>query len=129
MTNIPEVIARLEQIVAWAKAHNSTLGYFAAVYLTMTKAVNAAIQRGDFENGSRMEQMDVVFARRYVAAFDAWQAGQQTSESWLLAFEASKDERLCTMQHIKQWKNCLRNRSILEQGLAIAAYFLPGAPG
>lgn len=36
---------------------------------------------------------------------------------------------LCTMQHIKQWKNCLRIRSILEQGLDISAYFIPGAPG
>ena len=36
---------------------------------------------------------------------------------------------LCTMQHIKQWKNCLRIRSILEQGLDISAYFILGAPG
>ena len=35
---------------------------------------------------------------------------------------------LCTMQHIKQWKNCLRIRS-MEQGLDISAYFIPGAPG
>lgn len=35
----------------------------------------------------------------------------------------------CTMQHIKQWKNCLRIRSILEQGLDISAYFILGAPG
>ncbi len=118
MTNILEVIARLEQIVAWAKAHNSPLGYFAAVYLTMTKAVNAAIQRGDFENGSRMEQMDVVFARRYVAAFDAWQAGQQPSASWRVAFEAEKDERLCTMQHIMVGMNAHIN---LDLGIAAAS--------
>ena len=31
--------------------------------------------------------------------------------------------------HIKQWQSCLRIRSILEQGLDISAYFIPGAPG
>lgn len=117
MTNISEVIARLEQIVAWAKANNSPLGYFAAVYLTMTRAVRDAIQRGDFENGSRMEQMDVVFARRYVEAFDAWQAGQKPSESWRLAFEAAQGERLCTMQHILLGMNAHIN---LDLGIAAA---------
>lgn len=117
MTNISAVIARLEQIVAWAKANHSPLGYFAAVYLTMTRAVNAAIQRGDFENGSRMEQMDVVFARRYVEAFDAWQAGQQPSESWRMAFEAAQNERLCAMQHILLGMNAHIN---LDLGIAAA---------
>jgi hypothetical protein len=117
MTTISEVIARLEQIVAWAKAEQSPLGYFAAVYLSMTRAVRDAIERGEFENGSRMEQMDVVFARRYVDAFDAWQAGRPTTQSWQLAFEASKDERLCAMQHILLGMNAHIN---LDLGIAAA---------
>lgn len=117
MTTISEVITRLEQIVDWAKVEQSPLGYFAAVYLSMTRAVRDAIERGDFENGSRMEQMDVVFASRYVDAFDAWQAEQPITQSWKLAFEAAKNESLCTMQHILLGMNAHIN---LDLGIAAA---------
>jgi len=118
MTTISEVITRLEHIVARAKAEQSPLGYFAAVYLSMTRAVRDAIVRDEFENGSRMEQMDVVFASRYLDALDAWQAGRPVTQSWQLAFEASKDERLCTMQHILLGMNAHIN---LDLGISAAA--------
>lgn len=118
MTKISEVIARLEQIIEWARANESPLGYFAAVYLKMTFAVRDAIERGDFENGSRMEQMDVVFARRYLDAFDAWQAGKMPTQAWRTAFEAAQDTSLTVMQHILLGINAHIN---LDLGIAAAA--------
>ena len=100
ITSFSEVIARLEQIIAWAKLNESTSGYFAALYYKMTLAVRDAVLRGEFENGSRMEQMDVIFARRYFDAFDAWQAGSKPSESWRFAFESTQNDQLTVMQHL-----------------------------
>lgn len=117
MTKISEVISRLEQIVEWAKEHQSPLGYFAAVYLKMTLAVRDGIEAGLFENGSRMEQLDVRFATRYFDAFDAWQAGQSPTQSWKAAFEATQQGRLTVMQHILLGINAHIN---LDLGIAAA---------
>lgn len=100
VSNFSEVIERLEQIIAWAKATASPAGYFAALYYRMTLAVRDAVLRGEFENGSRMEQMDVAFARRYFEAFDAWQSGNTPTESWQVAFEATSNNSMTVMQHL-----------------------------
>ncbi|MBV6442566.1 MAG: hypothetical protein EPGJADBJ_04284 [Saprospiraceae bacterium] len=117
MQSISEVITRLEQIVEWAKEQQSPLGYFAAVYLKMTLAVRDGIEKGLFENGSRMEQLDVRFAGRYFEAFDAWQAGQPCTQSWKTAFEAAKQGNLTVLQHILLGINAHIN---LDLGIAAA---------
>jgi hypothetical protein len=117
MHSISEVITRLEQIVEWAKENESPLGYFAAVYLKMTIAVRDGIEAGLFENGSRMEQLDVRFAWRYFDALDAWRAGQPCTQSWQTAFDASKEERCTALQHILLGINAHIN---LDLGIAAA---------
>lgn len=117
MQSIAEVIARLEQIIEWAKENQSPLGYFAAVYLKMTMAVRDGIEIGQFENGSRMEQLDVRFADRYFEALDAWQTGKPCTQSWQTAFETSKEERYTVLQHILLGINAHIN---LDLGIAAA---------
>jgi len=116
ITNFSEVLGRLEQIIAWAKLNESPSGYFAALYYKMTLAVRDAVLRGEFENGSRMEQMDVVFAKRYFNAFDQWQAGNTPTNSWRVAFESVKNDNLAVMQHLLLGMNAHINLD-----LAIAA--------
>ena len=116
--NFTEVIARLEQIIAWAKENESPMGYFAALYYKMTLAVRDTVLRGEFENGSRMEQMDVAFARRYFEAFDTLQAGGKPSESWRLAFEVAQDAHVTVMQHLMLGMNAHIN---LDLGIAAAS--------
>jgi hypothetical protein len=115
--NIAEVLARLEQIITWAEENNSPLGYFAALYHRMTAAVQADIAQGAFENGSRMERLDVLFAQRYFDAFDAWQAGQKTTDSWRAAFQSAQNEQLTVMQHLLLGINAHIN---LDLGIAAA---------
>lgn len=117
MQSIAEVIARLEQIIAEARENQSPLGYFAAVYLKMTLAVRDGIQNGVFENGSRMEQLDVRFAMRYFDALEAWQTGQPCSQAWQAAFEASADPGKTAIQHILLGINAHIN---LDLGIAAA---------
>lgn len=117
MTKISEVTERLEQIVEWAKENESPLGYFAVVYLKMTLAVQEAIEAGEFENGSRMEQLDVRFAQRYFDALEAWLAGLPCSQSWQSAFEAARKDHYAAMQHILLGINAHIN---LDLGIAAA---------
>jgi len=100
MTTISDVLARLETIIEWAKTNNSPMGYFPVVYHLMTKAVQHGIQTGAFEDGARMERLDVVFAQRYFDAFDAWQAGKPTTLAWYRAFYATKNDEPIVLQHI-----------------------------
>jgi hypothetical protein len=117
MQSIAEVIARLEQIIAEARESQSPLGYFAAVYLKMTLAVRDGIAQGIFENGSRMEQLDVRFATRYFEALDAWRSGKPCSKAWQVAFEASNDPGKTAIQHILLGINAHIN---LDLGIAAA---------
>ena len=118
VTSFTDVIARLEQIIAWAKTTESPLGYFAALYYKMTLAVRDAVLRGEFENGSRMEQMDVAFAQRYFDAFDTWQTGGIPTESWRIAFEATKEDQFAVMQHLLLGMNAHIN---LDLGISAAS--------
>lgn len=118
ITSFPEVIAKLEQIIAWAKSNESPLGYFAALYYKMTLAVRDAVARGEFEDGPRMEQMDVTFACRYFDAFDAWQAGGKPTESWRVAFEAANNDQVAVMQHLLLGMNAHIN---LDLGVSAAS--------
>lgn len=117
--NFADVIARLEQIIAWAKENDSPLGYFAALYYKMTLAVRDAVLRGEFENGSRMEQMDVVFARRYFDAFEAWQSGALPSNSWKIAFESVQNNDIAVMQHLLLGMNAHINLDLCISAAAV----------
>jgi hypothetical protein len=99
-TNIDEVIARLEEIVEECIARGDRLGYFAALYNRVTEAVKAGIANGEFQDGPRMERLDVIFASRYIAAYDAYRAGEMPSRSWLKAFAAAENAEHIVLQHL-----------------------------
>ena len=100
MNTISEVLQRLEAIIQECRAEQSALGYFPALYYRMTEAVQTGIAQGVFENGARMEQLDVRFAQRYIDAYDAYRAGKHLTQSWRLAFEATKDDNVTVFQHL-----------------------------
>lgn len=69
---IPEVIAQPDKIIDWSMQHKSRMGYFASPYRHMTIAVKNKIGNKRFVDGSRMEQLDVNFANRYLEAWEAY---------------------------------------------------------
>jgi hypothetical protein len=122
-TSIDEVIARLDGIVEQAIAERDRLGFFAALYRTVTDAVKHGIATGRFEDGPRMERLDVVFANRYLEAFDAHRRGGAPTESWQVAFAMGSSRRAVIMQHLLLGMNAHINLD-----LAIAASTVcPGA--
>ena len=121
-TTIKDVLAALDEVIDWALEKESRLGYFAAMYHTVTSKVAQGIEAGYFDDGPRMERLDVCFANRYLAAVAAHDDGGRPTRSWELAFEAGGAARLLILQHLLLGINAHIN---LDLGIA-AATTAPG---
>lgn len=100
MHTLTDVIAALSQLVEEAKTQNARSGYFASLYLQMTRAVKNGVDNNAFEDSPRMEKLVVIFAGRYVDAYQAWKNGQPCSSSWQIAFEETRNNRISVLQHV-----------------------------
>ncbi|MBX3241720.1 MAG: hypothetical protein KIT80_12100 [Chitinophagaceae bacterium] len=98
--DIADVIERLNEIIAQTKAAKDRMGYFAALYKRMTIAVQNGIDGNLFEDGQRMNRLDVCFARRYFDAYDAYNEGSPCSSAWQCAFDYCRDDGLTVIQHL-----------------------------
>ncbi len=97
---IEDVINRLSEIIDNCKNSGNKAGYFAALYKRMTIAVRNNISNNQFEDGARMEKLDVVFALRYLDAYDAYFARQNCTHSWQFTFDCCGDDDLIVLQHL-----------------------------
>jgi hypothetical protein len=120
---IDDVISALDEIVQQSYDEASRLGYFAALYRRVTCAVRDGIAQGSFDNGPLMEQLDVVFASRYLDALESYQTGGSPSRSWVVAFQGCDDADLLILQQLMAGMNAHIN---LDLGVA-AAQVSPGA--
>ena len=100
ISRIAEVITRLDEIVQQCRSSQNRIGYFAALYKRMTMAVSEGILQHAFEDSDRMNRLDVVFAQRYLDAFDAYNSGSSCSNSWKFAFDCCKTNDMIVIQHL-----------------------------
>lgn len=121
--SIDEVIVRLDEQIALARREQSRLGFFATLYRNVTLKVREGIHAGAFEDGERMERLDVTFANRYLAALEGRRGGRPVSRCWLVSFEAAGDWWPIILQHLLLGMNAHIN---LDLGVA-AAETSPGA--
>ena len=84
---IDEVLERLDQIIFTCRQQSSRLGYFATLYRNVTIKIKEGISAGIFDDGPRMERLDVAFASRYLVAFDAFGKNEPLSDCWRVAFQ------------------------------------------
>jgi len=98
--NIDEVIARLTDIIDISRQEPSRLGYFAALYRKVTISVRQGVLNGRFEDGARLERLDVIFANRYLEAYELHRKGGTPTASWQVSFEAAKHRRPLILQHL-----------------------------
>jgi hypothetical protein len=122
-SSIAGVIAALDAIVAQSSKDGNRLGYFAALYNKVTRAVAEAIDRREFEDNARMERFDVIFANRYLDALAAWQAGRFPGHAWQQAFLAARKWHPLVMQHLLLGMNAHIN---LDLGI-VAAQIVEGS--
>jgi hypothetical protein len=117
-TTIEEVISQLHQIIQENKANPSPLGYFAALYHQVTCKVKEKIDAGNFfDDDARMEQLDVIFANRYLDAYEKYKNDTAITDSWKIAFDKSESYWLIVLQHLLLGMNAHIN---LDLGIAAA---------
>ncbi|MEO5684347.1 MAG: DUF5995 family protein [Chitinophagaceae bacterium] len=122
VNSIQEVINNLDLIIAWSKSHQTPMGYFATLYRRMTVAVRDGIRNNAFEDGPRMEQLDIIFASRYLDAWESYTHQQRCTNAWYTCFEACSNNKLVVLQHLLGGINAHIN---LDLGIAAASV----APG
>ena len=93
------------------------MGYFAALYLKVTIKVKEGIANNYFENGLRMEQLDIAFAKRYLDAWYSYKNNEPVPLSWKKAFDLSTNYWPVVLQHILMGINAHIN---LDLGTAAA---------
>lgn len=99
-STINEVIAELDQIINWSVQNENRLGYFPSLYKKVTLRIKDKIADNYFEDNDRMERLDVVFANRYIEAFNKLKTQERFTESWKLSFETSKQWSPLVLQHL-----------------------------
>ena len=114
---IDEVIAQLDEVVARSRRERSRLGYFAVLYRNVTVKVKEGIQSGSFEDGARMERLDVNFAKRYLDALESYRRGEPSSLCWQASFRAAERWPPIVLQHLLLGINAHIN---LDLGVAAA---------
>lgn len=103
VTTIDQVVDAIQTIVDWSKQNQSRLGYFAALYKRITIAIRTAIAEGKFEDGPRLQRLDVTFASRYFAALNGYfhpGTYPKPSHCWQVAFDGALHEEPIIIQHM-----------------------------
>ena len=111
---IDQVIEQLDAIILTEKQNNSAMAFFPILYNRVTKRIKAGIEAEEFDDNARMEKLDVIFANRYIEAYQHYKAGNPPTESWLNAFKVSE---ALVMQHLLLGINAHIN---LDLGIAAA---------
>jgi hypothetical protein len=83
--SIDEVIERMHQIDAALPADDG-VAYFNRLYLKVTETVRERTLNSSFEDPRYLQRLDVVFANRYFAAYDADAAGGRCPDAWAPLF-------------------------------------------
>jgi hypothetical protein len=117
VNNIDDVIAVLDNIILESENNNDTSGYFAALYRKVTIKVKESIAGNQFEDGQRMEKLDVIFASRYLDAYHAWKNDEPVTASWKKTFDISTNYWPIVLQHLLMGMNAHIN---LDLGIAAA---------
>jgi len=99
-STINEVINELNAIIDHSINTGSRIGYFAVLYKRVTEAVAQKITEGYFDDGPRMEKLDVLFANRYLSAYNAYTSGEGCTAAWQLAFDSTKVWKPMVLHHL-----------------------------
>ncbi|RKG99804.1 hypothetical protein D7X32_25490 [Corallococcus carmarthensis] len=122
-TTIDGVIAQANDIIDQSLRTPNRIGYFTALYERVTVNVRRAIIAGNvFQDNERMGKLDVVFASRFLAAWNAYSSGGPLTKSWKLAFDSLPDDSPLILQQLLLGMNAHIN---LDLGIA-AATVAPG---
>ncbi|KLT70208.1 MULTISPECIES: DUF5995 family protein [unclassified Flavobacterium] len=116
-TTIDEVIQLLDEIIEISKVEQSAIGLFTMLYREVTVRIKEGIADHSFQNGERMEKLDVIFANRYIKAYYQYKAKEKPSECWEFSFQQAEKFWPIVVQHLLLGINAHVN---LDLGVAAA---------
>lgn len=117
---LEEVVTALDAIIAWACERQSPLGYFPALYRRVTLTVRDRSGDAYFDDPQRMQRMVVVFANRYLAAWNAYRSGGSPAACWRRAFGAGARSELLVLQHLLLGMNAHINFDLAVAAVEVA---------
>jgi Family of unknown function (DUF5995) len=123
-SNIDDVLRGIDQVLDWSINAHSAIGYFAVLYKRVTVAIRDAVEEGLFDDGRRIEQLDVVFARRYFNALNAFfypDKYQGLALPWEVAFVGDLNDQATILQHMMTGLNAHITFDLAPALLAVAA--------
>jgi len=97
---IDEVLALQTDIIREAIRTNARHGYFASLYMHMTRALKQQTAGAAFGDNTRMKTLCTLFAGRYLDALDLWLQGEKPTRSWDVAFEETRRNNITVIQHL-----------------------------
>ncbi len=121
---IDEVLQQLDQIIFTCRKESSRLGFFATLYRNVTIKIKEGVSAGLFDDGPRMERLDVAFANRYLAALEAFRLNEPLSNCWHVAFQTAANYWPLIIQQLLVGTNAHINFD-----LGIAAAGIASGPG
>jgi len=124
--NIDDVLRLLGAVVDEARAKGHRRGYFASIYLIMSRAIQEGVERGRFEDAGRMSRFTAAFANRYLDALSSYRAGGMPTRAWRAAFRCGERRDRLILQHLVMGINAHIN---LDLGIAAAEVVPPGGIG
>jgi hypothetical protein len=123
LLSIDDVLAELDRIIDVCRKRGTADGYFAALYRRVTAAVKDGVARGAFEDNERMARFDVLFASRYIDAWNQHERGEKPTAAWATALGCATSPTPVVLQHLLVGMNAHIN---LDLGI-VAAEIAPGA--
>ncbi|QCK16631.1 DUF5995 family protein [Mangrovivirga cuniculi] len=117
IVTIDDVVNELNDIIQECISNSDPRGYFAVLYKKVTVKVKEGIENNYFDDGARMEKLDVIFALRYIDAYNNANKNLVVSRSWNESFSMAKKDEITVLQHILSGINAHINLD-----LGIAAY-------
>ena len=119
--SIDDVLRSIDQIIDWATDTKSQIGYFAVLYKRTTLAIRDAVNDNVFDDGPRMEALDIAFATRYFNALNAYfhpAKGDGSNLPWTVSFVGGHDGQAIILQHLMAGMNA---HITFDLGLAVFA--------
>lgn len=122
--DIDDVLTQLDIIITETSKNEDTSGYFAALYRRVTQRIKEEVELNHFDDASRMIELDVVFAQRYLDAYENYRQNLPVTQSWQHAFKQSDRYWPIVIQHLLLGMNAHINLD-----LGIAAVEVAGTKG
>lgn len=97
---LSDVRERIHEILAYCRKQKSPLGYFAALYTTVAKAIEDSILNKEYDDNEQLARMDVNFVNYYIHAMNCAFSDQAAPAHWQVAIDAAKKSDYLVLEHL-----------------------------